>query len=41
MALALEIMPGRYLRKEGSTMITLLVIAAAAWIGGAGLGVAG
>jgi len=29
----------RCLRKEGTTMFTLLVLAAAAWIGGAGLGV--
>lgn len=29
----------RYLRKEVTTMITILVLAAATWIGGAGLGV--
>jgi hypothetical protein len=29
----------RNLRKEGATMITLLILAAATWIGGAGLGV--
>jgi hypothetical protein len=39
MALALKIIPRNILRKEGATMITLLVLATAAWIGGAGLGV--
>jgi hypothetical protein len=39
MALPLEIIPCNILRKEGATMIILLVLATAAWIGGAGLGV--
>jgi len=39
MALVFRDNARRHLGKEGTTMITLLVLAAAAWIGGAGLGV--